>query len=77
MDVAGNPALRHFTPAAQHELIDGLVHNLSRYQQEVNAATVSHLGGIGCGELVWKVGGRKGPHQFNGMKGSTSAPRPD
>ena len=37
VDVSGNPALRHLTPEKQHQLIDGLVHNLSSYQDELHA----------------------------------------
>ena len=40
MDVSGNPAL-HLTPEKQHQLIDGLVHNLSSYQDELHAVTDS------------------------------------
>ena len=40
LDVSGNPELRSLTPDLQHQLIDGLIHNLSSYQQDLSAATV-------------------------------------
>lgn len=39
MDVSTNPALRHLTPDQQHATLDGLVHTLTNYQEELRAAT--------------------------------------
>ena len=39
LDVSGNPELRSLTPERQHQFIDGLIHSLSSYQQDLSAAS--------------------------------------
>ena len=41
LEVSGNPELRSLTPDLQRQLVDGLIHNLSRYQQDLSAAAVA------------------------------------
>ena len=53
MDVSGNPALRHLTPDQQREMIDGLLHNLTSYQEELYAATDRIISGCRTFDPSW------------------------